>query len=165
VGWDYRTRSPPFHLRLIPTKAPSPARPGQSVRGHQDHKLAKPLPKHQYHHGLCYLKSPHATHADGGWQLPHWWKDQPLPLPLKTSRPIELMDTICTNMDQTCINNNQTSELETTETDPATESVNTDDSSSNTPVQRSGPETATNPLQLPITDIESNTSGVECRNN
>jgi len=31
------------------------------------------------------------------------------------------MDTICTSMDQTCINNNQTSELETPETDPAIE--------------------------------------------
>jgi hypothetical protein len=77
----------------------------------------------------------------------------------------EQMDTIRTNTDQTCINNNQTSELETPETDPATESVNTDDSSSHNPVRRPGTETATNPLQPPFTDNEPNASGVKCPSN
>jgi len=42
----------------------------------------------------------------------------------------EQMDTISTSVDQTFINKNQTSELETPETDPVNESVNTDDLSS-----------------------------------
>jgi len=42
----------------------------------------------------------------------------------------EQMDTISTSVDQTCINTNQTSELEIPETDPVNESVNTDDFSS-----------------------------------
>jgi len=79
----------------------------------------------------------------------------------KTTTPSEQMGTISTSMDQTCINNNQTSELQTPENDPATESVNTDDFSNHTPVQRPGPQTATNPLQPPIADIESNASGIE----
>jgi hypothetical protein len=63
-----------------------------------------------------------------------------------------------------CINNNQTCDLETPETDPATESVNTYDSSSHTPVRRPGLEAAKNHLQSPIADIESNVRGVEYRN-
>ena len=82
-----------------------------------------------------------------------------------TSTTNEQMDTICTSRDQTCINNKQTSELETPETDPTTEPINTDDSNCHTPVQRPGPEAATHPLQPPVTDIESNANRVDCPNN
>ena len=83
----------------------------------------------------------------------------------KTPTTSEQMDTICTSMDQTCIKNNQTSELETSENDPATETVNMDDPSLHTPVQRQGREATTNPLQPPIANIVSNGNGVECPNN
>jgi len=50
------------------------------------------------------------------------------------------------NADEACIND-ETSETEVSETDPATESVNPDDSSLCTSVQQPGSETVTHPQQ------------------
>jgi hypothetical protein len=74
-------------------------------------------------------------------------------------------DTISINAHQACINNDQASKAEASETDPATQSVNPYDSSPHTPARQPRSEAVTHPPQPPVTDIKPNVSRADCSNN
>jgi hypothetical protein len=75
------------------------------------------------------------------------------------------MDTISINMHQACINTDQTSKVQASETDPATQSVNLYDSSPPTPAQQPRSEAVTHPLQPSVRDIKPNVRRADCSNN
>jgi len=68
------------------------------------------------------------------------------------------------NVHQACIND-EASKAEASETNPATQSVNLDDSSPHTPAQQPRSEAVTHSPQPPVTDIEPNLSRADYSNN